>query len=97
VGIAHKGTHGFRRGEIVDLYTTWQWPTLCEVIGCLPAVDELGTSDAPSTLHPANDAVKVVEAVGIEQPAVRPVQTILEWFRGQVSMRTRPKNTNKTR
>ena len=75
MGIAHKGTHGFRRGEIVDLYTTWQWPTLCEVIGCLPAVDELGTSDAPSTLHPANDAVKVVEAVGTE--GMVPLHTLL--------------------
>jgi hypothetical protein len=40
---------------------------------------------------------KLVEAVGIEQPVVHLVPTILEWFRGQVSMRTRPKNTNKTR
>jgi hypothetical protein len=39
----------------------------------------------------------IVEAVGIEQPAAHPIPTILERFRGQVSMRTRPKNTNKTR
>jgi len=39
----------------------------------------------------------IVEAVGIEQPAVHLVPTILEWFRGQVSIKTRPKNTNKTR
>jgi len=39
----------------------------------------------------------IVEAVGIEQPAIHLIQTILERFRGQVSMRTRPKNTNKTR
>ena len=37
-----------------------------------------------------------VEAVGIEQPGAHPIQTILERFRGQVSMRTRPKNTSKT-
>jgi len=39
----------------------------------------------------------MVEAVGIEQPAVHPIQTILERFRGQVSIKTRPKNTSKTR
>jgi len=39
----------------------------------------------------------IVEAVGIEQPAIHPVPTILERFRGQVSRRTRPKNTSKTR
>ena len=52
-------------------HTTWQWPTLCEVVERLPSADEhfgtfLGTSEAPSTLHPANDDAKVVEAVGIE-------------------------------
>jgi len=40
---------------------------------------------------------QVVEAVGIEQPAIHLIWTILERFRGQVSMRTRPKNTRKTR
>jgi len=40
---------------------------------------------------------KLVEAVGIEQLAIHLIQTILERFRGQVSMRTRPKNTSKTR
>jgi len=46
----------------------------------------------------SNDSeAKLVEAVGIEQPAVHLMPTILERFRGQVSMRTRPKNTNKTR
>jgi hypothetical protein len=39
----------------------------------------------------------LVEAVGIEQPAAHAIRTILEQFRGQVSMRTRPKNTSKTR
>jgi hypothetical protein len=37
------------------------------------------------------------EAVGIEQPAIHRLPTILEWFRGQVSMKTPPKNTRKTR
>ncbi|MDH3726389.1 MAG: hypothetical protein OER77_02575 [Myxococcales bacterium] len=41
--------------------------------------------------------LKLVQAVGIEQPAVHPVPTILERFRGQVSIKTRPKNTTKTR
>jgi hypothetical protein len=40
---------------------------------------------------------RAVEAVGIEQPAVHPIPTILERFRGQVSMRKRPKNARKTR
>jgi hypothetical protein len=40
---------------------------------------------------------QIVEAVGIEQPAVHLIPTILERFRGQVSMTTRPKSTNKTR
>jgi hypothetical protein len=39
----------------------------------------------------------MVEAVGIEQPAAHPIPTILERFRGQVSIKTRPKNTSKTR
>jgi hypothetical protein len=39
----------------------------------------------------------IVEAVGIEQPAVRLIPTILQRFRGQVSIRTRPKRTSKTR
>jgi len=60
------------KGEIVDLYTTWQWPTLCKVMECLPsAANVLGTSEAPSTLHPANGGTEVVEAVGIKQVAVR--------------------------
>ena len=41
-------------------------------------------------------AGRTVEAVGIEQPVVHPIPTILERFRGQGSMRTRPKNTSKT-
>jgi hypothetical protein len=47
--------------------------------------------------HGAKDSMKVVEAVGIEQLATRLIPTILERFRGQVSRRTRPKNTMKTR
>jgi hypothetical protein len=39
----------------------------------------------------------IVEAVGIEHLAIRPIPTILERFRGQVSTRTHPKNTKKTR
>ncbi|MGB8222810.1 MAG: hypothetical protein WCF10_09485 [Polyangiales bacterium] len=34
---------------------------------------------------------------GVEQPATHPIPMIRERFRGQVSIRTRPKNTNKTR
>jgi len=45
---------------------------------------------------PSSKKKAEVEAVGIEQPALHPIQTILERFRGQVSTRTRPKNTNKT-
>ena len=37
-----------------------------------------------------------MEAVGVEQPEAHPIPTILERFRGQVSLRTRPNNTNKT-
>ena len=37
-----------------------------------------------------------VEAVGIEHRAIRLIQTILERFHGQVSMKTRPKNTRET-
>jgi hypothetical protein len=40
---------------------------------------------------------KSVEAVGIEHLAIHLMPTILERFRGQVSVRTRPKNTNGTR
>jgi hypothetical protein len=39
----------------------------------------------------------LVEAVGIEQPGAHLIPTILERFRGQGSMRTRPNNTSKTR
>ena len=59
VGIADKGTHGFRRyfityaradgaspdvlerfthnrrGEIIDVYTSFEWPTLCRAVSCL--------------------------------------------------------------
>ena len=61
-------------GKIVDLYTTWEWPTLCEVMRCLPSAEGgfgtfLGTSSVPNTVHPANDGMKVVEAVGIEHAA----------------------------
>jgi len=41
--------------------------------------------------------IKIVEAVGIEHRAVHLVWTILQRFRGQVPIRTRPKNTKKTR
>ena len=45
-----------------------------------------------------NDSeLEIVEAVGIEQPGARPIRTILERFRGQVSSKTHPKNTSKTR
>jgi hypothetical protein len=71
--VLEKLTHN-ARGEIVDLYTTWQWPTLCEAIDCLPSsADTLGTSSAPASLHPANDGTEVVEAVGIEPSSVHPV------------------------
>jgi len=29
--VLEKITHN-ARGEIVDLYSTWQWPTLCEAV-----------------------------------------------------------------
>jgi hypothetical protein len=64
---------------------------------CLPSHDTLGTSEAPSTLHLANDGTEVVEAVGIEHPAIHLIQTILERFRGQVSAKALSNNTNKTR
>jgi len=48
------------------------------------------------TLTLGNHFACLVEAVGIEQPAIRLVPTILERFRGQVSTRTRPKKTSKT-
>jgi hypothetical protein len=38
---------------------------------CLPSHDTLGTSEAPSTLHLANDGTEVVEAVGIENIGFR--------------------------
>jgi len=37
------------------------------------------------------------EAVGIERRAMDLIQTILDRFRGQVSMRTLPKTASKTR
>jgi hypothetical protein len=51
--------------------------------------------DAARKLNDFNP--KLVEAVGIEQPAVRLIPTILERFRGQVSPRTPSNNTNQTR
>ena len=51
----------------------------------------------PMRLQSTAGARAEVEAVGIEQPAIHPIQTILERFRGQGSMRTRPNNTKKTR
>jgi hypothetical protein len=40
---------------------------------------------------------ETVEPVGIEQPAVHRIPTILERFRGQVSLKTPSNNTSKTR
>ena len=59
-------------------------------------------TESESKPHPAwqvlnKDWLKVVEAVGIEQPAIRLLSTILERFRGQVSPKTPSNNTNKTR
>jgi len=44
-----------------------------------------------------NHTHREAEAVGIEHRAIHLNPTNLEQFRGQVSVRTRPKNTNKTR
>jgi hypothetical protein len=49
------------------------------------------------TLTLSNHYTCLVEAVGIEQPAVHPIQTILESFRGHVSIKTRLKNASETR
>jgi len=64
----------------------------------------MSTAGTPPTTRTQRDSrlalnrrVPFVEAVGIEQPAVHLIQTILERFRGQVSMRTRPKYATKTR
>jgi hypothetical protein len=44
-----------------------------------------------------NDSrLNMLEAVGIEEPGAHPIRTMLERFRGQISKRTRPKNTSKT-
>jgi len=60
-----------------------------------------GRNEETQAVDPArklNDCnPKLVEAVGIEQPAAHPIPTILKRFRGQVSTRTRPKNTSETR
>jgi hypothetical protein len=64
----------------------------CGVLAPGARAAELPTADPR-----VETAGQLVEAVGIEQPAVRPLQTILEGFRGQVSMRTRRKNTRETR
>lgn len=69
-------------GEIIDIYTTWEWSTLCGAVGCLqPAggpdgLDQavpkdsfgttFGTNQSQDSFSPAKDWVKVVEAVGIE-------------------------------
>ena len=111
--VLERFTHN-RRGEIIDVYTSFEWPTLCQAVSCLKVDLERGKRiDFPrlgnrvwdtfldTEVDPArklNDFnPKMVEAVGIEQPGVRLVPTILERFRGQVSRRARPKNTNKTR
>jgi len=49
------------------------------------------------TLTLSNHYTCLVEAVGIEQPALQLVPTILERFRGQVSPKTPSNNTRKTR
>ena len=94
------------RGAIIDVYTSWEWPALCEAVSCLKddpdrlpgwVYDILMTYALPKTLTRGNHFACLVEAVGIEQPGVRPIPTILQRFRGQVSTKTRPKNTNKTR
>jgi len=69
---------------------TWR-PSLENRVLWFPDVLEQITHNARGAI------IDVVEAVGIEQPAVHPIQTIPERFRGQVSMRTRSKNTSKTR
>jgi hypothetical protein len=66
-----------------------------------PSADRVWDTFLDTQVDPGrklNDSgIKMVGAVGIEQPGAHPIQTILERFRGHVSMRTRPKNTNKTR
>jgi hypothetical protein len=66
-----------------------------------PSADRVWDTFLDTQVDPGrklNDSgIKMVEAVGIEQPAAHPIPTILERFRGQVSMRTRPKNTSKPR
>ena len=111
--VLERITHN-RRGEIIDVYTSFEWPTLCRAVRCLqvnldrgtlldfrPASDRLWDTSLDTDAHRGrklNDSnPKVVEAVGIEQPEAHPIPTILERFRGQVSTRTRPKNTNETR
>ncbi|NOQ84928.1 MAG: DUF3604 domain-containing protein [Myxococcales bacterium] len=56
--------------------------------------DLKGTRLAPRDAYRFAQGLPVsVEAVGIEHRAIHLIPTILEQFRGQVSMRTRPDNT----
>jgi integrase len=108
--VLERFTHN-RRGEIIDVYTSFEWPTLCDAVRCLDVslrdvemglardrvLDTFWTPKADPARKLNGFNPKLVEAVGIEQPGAHPSSTILEWFRGQVSTRTRPKNTSKTR
>jgi len=85
--VLERFTHN-RRGEIIDVYTSFEWPTLCRAVSCLKVDLKHGKHiDFPrlgnrvwdtfldTEVDPArklNDFnPKMVEAVGIEQPAIR--------------------------
>jgi hypothetical protein len=40
--VLERFTHN-RRGEIIDVYTSFEWPTLCRAVRCLKVKLERGT------------------------------------------------------
>ena len=94
--VVEKITHN-ASGEIIDAYTTWEWSTLCEAVGCLqPArgpsgrdhdasqgqVRDISRDILPDTATlPCKTQGEIVEAVGIEESAIHDVARVSQRFR----------------
>lgn len=74
------------RGTMIDVYTSWEWPALCEAVKCTSARRSNGTKKADNTETPyslghaspagflenAEEASKAPEPLGVRFPPPPP-------------------------
>jgi len=88
------------KGSSWSHFVDYASPALFEVMplrALLEQGKEFVSNGSDARRYAKAEVFRDLSTVGFEQPAAHLIRTILERFRGQVSMKTRPKNTKKTR